>query len=230
MAIIEPTNQEIGANRKGKKYASSTRLWHWVNLVLITGSLLTVLINSTLFDRSQRSFVKGELMSAGASVSDNQAQAVTHGLEDQVWGKHIYFGYGLVALFLFRIIAEFFLPQPQRLFPKIKRAIQAYFFLKKEREVAKHELVVKGLYLIFYLLLLIMVVTGLLLAFDDYTGIPKDINHSIKEFHGFCMYLILGFIVLHVAGVFLAERKDDKGIVSDMINGGETNIKDDFLT
>nr|WP_315422673.1 cytochrome b/b6 domain-containing protein [uncultured Pedobacter sp.] len=221
MAIIEPTNKEIGAVKKGKKYASSIHFWHWLNFVIISGSLLTVLINSTLLDRSQRSFVKNELINAGAAVSDKQAGAVTHGLEDQVWGIHIYFGYFLAALFLFRLIAEFFLPPVQRLFPKLKKAYQAYFILKKERETAKHELVVKGLYLIFYLLLLSMVATGLLLAFEDYTGIPENINHSIKEFHGFCMYLILGFIVLHLAGVFLAEQKDGKGIVSDMINGGE---------
>jgi len=220
MAIIEPTNQEIGTNRKGKKYASSTRFWHWLNFILISGSLLTVLINSTLFDRAQGDFVKGELMNAGASVSDKQAGAVTHGLEDQVWGIHIYFGYALAALFLFRLIAEFFMPPVQRLLPKLKKAYQAYFILKKERGAAKHELVVKGLYLIFYLLLLIMVVTGLLLALEDYTSIPENVNHSIKEFHGFCMYMILGFVVLHLAGVFLAERKDGKGIVSDMINGG----------
>jgi Ni,Fe-hydrogenase I cytochrome b subunit len=34
------------------------------------------------------------------------------------------------------------------------------------------------------------------------------------------MYLIIAFIVVHLAGVFLAERKTDNGIVSDMINGG----------
>lgn len=221
MAIIEPTNQEIGVNRKGKKYASSTRFWHWVNFMMISGSLLTVLINATLFDRVQRSFVRNELVNAGASVSDKQAGAVTHGLEDQVWDIHIYFGYALAALFLFRAIAEFFMPPTQRIIPKIKKAYQAYFILKKEREAAKHELVVKGLYIIFYLLLSIMVATGLLLAFEDYTGIPQNINHSIKEFHGFCMYMILAFIVIHLAGVFLAECKDGKGIVSDMINGGK---------
>lgn len=43
----------------------------------------------------------------------------------------------------------------------------------------------------------------------------------IKSFHGFCMYLILIFIVVHIAGVLLAERKESKGIVSDMINGGK---------
>jgi cytochrome b len=34
------------------------------------------------------------------------------------------------------------------------------------------------------------------------------------------MYLIIAFILVHLAGVFLAERKDEKGLVSDMINGG----------
>ncbi|WP_231460145.1 cytochrome b/b6 domain-containing protein [Pedobacter sp. Leaf132] len=220
MAVIEPLNQEILGGKQGKKYPSSTRLWHWLNFIMITGSLLTVAINSILFDRAQHNFVKSELMDAGASVSDKQAGAALHGLEDQVWGIHIYFGYALAALFLFRLMAEFFMPPAQRITPKIRKAYQAYFILKKEREAAKHELVVKGLYLIFYALLFIMVCTGLLLAFEDYTGIPLDINHTIKEFHGFCMYLILGFIVLHLAGVFLAERKDGKGIVSDMINGG----------
>ncbi len=223
MDFIKPAKKEIGANSKNKQYGTSIRGWHWVNFIIITGSLLTVLINSTLFDRAQGSFVKNELINSGVSVSDKQAGAVLNGLEDQVWGIHIYFGYALAALFLFRIIAEFFLPSRHKLFPKLKSSYLAYFILKKEREAAKYELLVKGLYLIFYLLLLIMVVTGLLLAFEDYTRIPKNINHSIKEFHGFCMYLILGFVVLHLSGVFLAERKDGKGIVSAMINGGEEN-------
>lgn len=221
MNIIAPTNQEIGAVKKSKKYPASTRLWHWINTLLISGSLITVLINSTLLDRSQRVFVKGELINAGLTASDKQAGAVVHGLEDQVWGIHIYFGYTIAALLLFRLVAEFFLPPSQRLLTKVKKAFQYYFILKKERESAKHELVVKSLYIVFYSLLSIMVITGLLMAFDEYTGIPKNINHSFKEIHGFCMYLILGFIVIHLAGVFLAERKEGKGIVSNMINGGE---------
>ncbi|MDB5119630.1 MAG: cytochrome b/b6 protein [Sphingobacteriales bacterium] len=37
--------------------------------------------------------------------------------------------------------------------------------------------------------------------------------------YGFCRYLILAFIVLHIGGVFIGERTDKKGIVSNMING-----------
>lgn len=221
MSIVTTANHGPGETRTVKKYTASLRFWHWINFIIISGSLFTVLMNSTLFDGTQRSFVKNELINAGASVSDRQAGAVIHGLEDQVWGVHIYLGYALAALFLFRLIAGFFMPPAQKLIPRLKKAYQAYFILKKEPVAAKHELLVKGLYLIFYLLLFIMVVTGLLLVFEDSTGIPGNVNHSIKEFHGFCMYLILGFIILHLAGVFLAERKDGRGIVSDMINGGE---------
>jgi cytochrome b len=45
--------------------------------------------------------------------------------------------------------------------------------------------------------------------------------HFIKEIHGFTMYLIIGFIIVHIAGVVTGERKYHKGIVSDMINGGQ---------
>lgn len=219
MAIFTPINHELSC--KGKKYPASIRIWHWLNLLLICGSLITVLINSTLFDHAQRSFVQGELAHAGATVTQQQAGAVTHGMEDQVWGIHIWFGYGLAALFLFRLTAEFFLPPSQRLFPKLKSAYRDYYRLKKQREASRHELVIKGLYLFFYLLLLIMVITGLLMAFEDRSGLSDQVNHSIKEFHGFCMYLILAFTSVHLAGVILAERKEAKGIVSDMINGGE---------
>ncbi|MGY0036470.1 cytochrome b/b6 domain-containing protein [Pedobacter sp. NJ-S-72] len=59
------------------------------------------------------------------------------------------------------------------------------------------------------------------MAFDKELGISKSISHSIKEFHGFCMYLILIFISVHIVGVLMAERRDSRGIVSDMINGGK---------
>ncbi|MFC3560605.1 cytochrome b/b6 domain-containing protein [Pedobacter jamesrossensis] len=223
MAIIEPKRADISSPQKNKRYSRSLRFWHWANTLIICGSLLTVLVNSTLLDRSQATFLKAELQQSGTAITDQQARGFTHSMEDQVWGIHIYFGYALAALLLFRIVSEIFSTKKSKLFVKLKSAYTDYFIIKKERELAMHELVVKSLYLFFYLLLLIMVTTGLLLAFEDSTGISTDVNHSVKEIHGFCMYLILGFITVHVVGVFLAERKDSKGIISDMVNGGEDN-------
>jgi Ni/Fe-hydrogenase 1 B-type cytochrome subunit len=66
-----------------------------------------------------------------------------------------------------------------------------------------------------------MVSTGLTMVFQDDLGISRNIGHNVKEVHGFTMYLILTFIAAHIVGVYLAERSDQRGITSDMINGGE---------
>ncbi|HWZ35508.1 MAG TPA: cytochrome b/b6 domain-containing protein, partial [Mucilaginibacter sp.] len=132
-----------------------------------------------------------------------------------------YIGYVLAALFLFRLILEFFQLADQRLIHKIRKAYHQFFIVKQQREMAGHEFWVKTLYAVFYLLLLITVVTGLDLAFEDDVPALKKF-HFLKEVHQLNMYLILAFIIIHVAGVYLAERRgSDKGIISDMVNGGE---------
>lgn len=206
-----------------KKYDIKIRLWHWLSALVITGSLITVLINSTLLDRSQSPFVQKELQDAGVQLTTKQARAATHGLEDQIWGIHIYFGYALAALFLFRLISEAFLPREKRFVFKAIQAYRSYSNLRLTK--LRHNFAVKVLYAICYITLLIMVLTGLSLAFQDNLGISRSFGHSIKQVHGFCMYIVLGFIVLHVGGVIFAETKEDKGIVSGMINGGKVEAK-----
>lgn len=222
MSTIEPLRADIDQPGEIKKHSRPIRLWHWLNLMVITGSLLTVLLNSTLFDvKSNTSYVQQQLQESGVAVTARQAKSVAHGLEDKVWDLHIYVGYALASLLLFRLIAELFQPGRQRFFFGLKAAYQTYRRHTKNSGLALHDLTVKSLYLIFYLLLAIMAITGLSITFDQELGIGKATSHSIKDFHGFCMYLILIFIVIHIIGVLLAERKESKGIVSDMINGGK---------
>jgi cytochrome b len=221
MAIIEPVKQDIEHPEQIKKHSFSLRLWHWLNALVITGSLLTVLLNSTILEsRTIASFTKDTLKGSGAVITDDQAKSVAHDLGDKVWEVHTWFGYGLVALLVFRLILEFFQLADQKLIRTIKNAYHQYFITKKQRELARHEMVVKTIYAIFYLMLITMAVTGLFLAFEDFFEPYKAYRNAIKEVHGFTMYLILGFIAIHIIGVLLAERKDSKGIVSDMINGG----------
>jgi len=207
MSILEPVRKDIENQKQIKTHSAMIRLWHWSNTLIITGSLVTVLINSTLFeDKLLRSTV--------------ESRSLLETLEDKVWGLHIYFGYALAALFLFRIILEFFQRPKQKFFHKFKVAYQDYFILKHQRQMARRELAVKVAYIIFYVLIAILVISGLTMAFEDEIGLQRSFAHSVKEFHGFCMYLIIAFIGVHLAGVIMAERKQSKGIVSDMINGG----------
>ncbi|GAB2976080.1 hypothetical protein GCM10027049_08520 [Mucilaginibacter puniceus] len=221
MALIEPVKQDILHPVKTKKYSSSLRFWHWANALIISGSLLTVLLNSTVLDdHNTAGFMKESFLKAGANLTDKQTNSVAHALSDSVWGIHIYFGYALTSLLLFRIILEFFQLADQKFIRVFKSTYQHYIKTKKQRELARHDLVVKTIYALFYIVLILLSVTGLFLAFEDFFEPYKAYRHSIKEFHGFCMYLVLAFIAVHLIGVFLAERKDSKGIVSDMINGG----------
>ncbi len=222
MTVIEPKREDIEQPRL-KKNSGPLRLWHWLNALIITGSLLTVLLNSTLFDnKTNASFITQNLQKNGVTVTNAQSKSVAHALSDRVWEIHTYFGYVLAAMLLFRLLLEVFQLADQKFIRKIKTAYRKYFITKQERELALHELTVKTLYAVFYILLLIMVVTGLYLAFEDHVFFLKKI-HVIKEVHGFTMYLIIAFIVLHIAGVLWAERKDGAGIVSDMINGGASS-------
>ncbi|WP_426671087.1 cytochrome b/b6 domain-containing protein [Mucilaginibacter sp. McL0603] len=223
MTVIEPSIKDIEHLNQKKKYSSPLRLWHWLSAIVITGSLLTVLANSTITNnRKNAAIIKTELLNNKIAVNSDQARSAAHEISDKVWELHTYFGYILAALLLFRLIVEILQPADQKLIPKIKSAYSNYLVIKQHRELARQEFVVKTLYAVFYLLLMIMVVTGLCLAFEDNVAALKKI-HAIKEIHGFCMYLIIAFIVVHLAGVFLAERKDSPGIVSDMINGGKAD-------
>jgi Ni/Fe-hydrogenase 1 B-type cytochrome subunit len=220
MSIIEPVLKDVQHPKHNKKYSSPLRLWHWLSAVVITGSLLTVLIDSTITDsRSNAGIIKTELSNSNVSVTVDQARHAAHEISDKVWAIHTYFGYVLAALLLFRLILEIFQLADQKLIRKIKSAYHHYYIIKQNRQLARHELMVKSIYALFYCLLIIQVITGLCLAFEDDVPALKAI-HAIREIHSFCMYLIIAFIIVHLAGVFLAERKESKGIVSDMINGG----------
>ena len=220
MAIIEPPIRDIEHPQQIKKYSSSLRLWHWLNALIITGSLLTVLLNSTFLNsRANAKVIQSQLKESNITVTEKQAWSAAHELSDKVWAVHTYFGYALVAMLLFRLILEFFQLADQKFIRKLKKAYNDYYVIKQRRELAKHEFWVKTIYAAFYLMLITMAVTGLCLAFEDDVPFLHSI-HAIREVHGFTMYLILAFIAIHIAGVYLAERKDSSGIVSDMINGG----------
>ncbi|MGN8068827.1 cytochrome b/b6 domain-containing protein, partial [Mucilaginibacter sp. 22184] len=86
MAIIAPVRKDTWHPEPIKKYSASLRLWHWANTIAISGSLITVLINSTITDeRPVSTLIKTQLKNAGATVSNEQAGSVAHALGDSVW-------------------------------------------------------------------------------------------------------------------------------------------------
>ena len=63
-----------------------------------------------------------------------------------------------------------------------------------------------------------MVITGVIMIYEDVAWL-KGIYGLAKETHNFTMFLIIGFIVLHVSGVVWAEISEDHGLISRMVGG-----------
>jgi Ni,Fe-hydrogenase I cytochrome b subunit len=64
-----------------------------------------------------------------------------------------------------------------------------------------------------------MAFSGLFLEFYKALGVSKDFAHSIKEIHEMIFYFIAFFVLAHISGVVIADVKEERGLISSMING-----------
>ena len=191
-----------------KKFTNQLAIWHWVNLLLIALILLTVLMVKTIFNsRANIPVVQAALEKKGVVIDNEQARAVTKLYSKQLWDWHVYFGYFLAAFFVYRIILEFFQPEDSKFILRFKQA-KAYFKGGQDTiKDARHHLGVKVAYILFYLDLFLMVSTGLFIKFSsDYPKL-KPAKEFLKEVHNVGMYIMLSFIVAHLIGLLIDERK-----------------------
>ena len=75
-------------------------------------------------------------------------------------------------------------------------------------------------YIGIYAIILFMTISGLTIHFHEALGLTKELADEIKDIHEFVFNAVLIFVPLHILGVIIAENRDEKGIISDMINGG----------
>lgn len=205
------------------KHSRSMRIWHWASFLTMSGSLVTVLFAKTLFNTSSNiPLVQDTLNESKISVTPEQAKSVSHEFNDLLWHWHTYIGYVLSALFLFRIIFEFFQPNEQKVIPILKNTLKALKMPGADKKYLKHYLLVRWLYVVFYFSLFVQACTGLFMEYSDDLDNLKNIRNTVSDIHSFNMWVILSFIFLHLGGVILSELgKKNKGVVSEMINGGQ---------
>jgi Ni/Fe-hydrogenase 1 B-type cytochrome subunit len=184
-----------------KNFSLHMRIWHWLNAVVVFGLLGTFFLRKTFLSwRDNAEILSAKLQSFGIAVTNAQAGALAKAVRDPMWEWHIILGYvfaGLVAWRLAMIFREGFGYAPQN-------AHMAWVY--------------RG-YKIFYVIFAFMAVSGILVHLYADIGIGKETAHSIKEMHELVAWSIVGFVVLHIAGVFVADNRDQKGIVSKMVSG-----------
>ena len=195
------------------------RIWHWLVFLFFAASVSTVIVQSIFFKtRDNIEMVQNKVKEKGGLITPDQAKNVAHEYSDKLWELHKYIGFGISFLFIWRLVAELIVTKDK----KVKRRINVAQNLPESNKDKKHYLMVQYSYLIFYLLFLIMVSTGLILAFED-VALFKSLHRTAKNIHSLCQWGMYGFMLFHITGVIIAECGDFNGIVSRMINGKEAN-------
>ena len=191
-----------------KKWSISFRIWHWLHAFVILGLLATVFLRKTFLSwRTNSEILSSELSSMNIDVSVEQAKILAKAVRAPMWEWHILLGYGLAFLLLARIVL-FFTKSGKRNYLDIKSS-------------TLHKKMVKVGYVGIYVILSFMAISGLSIHFYEELTLLKETAKSIKEVHELVFNAVWIFVLLHIVGVVLADNSDEKGLVSDMINGGK---------
>jgi Ni,Fe-hydrogenase I cytochrome b subunit len=194
-----------------RHHSLGLRIWHGLDAAIVIGLITTFFLRDSLVSHSR--YLVAQLNAKGVMVNDATARPIIREMVDQLWKWHIYFGYALTALLIFRIVLFFT--------DKRNPAIECWNSVCELRGRFDfrnvHSAGVKAGYLAFYVLQLFMVLSGLALTFSDSIGITRETRHQINEAHEAVMWFFLAFIIAHIIGVVIAENRDDPGIISAMI-------------
>jgi len=190
-----------------QKWHWSFRLWHWLHAFVVLALLGTVFLRKTFLSwRDNSQLLIQKLSEINLEVTEAQAKVLAKAIRAPMWEWHIILGYALTALVLWRIVL-FFSQSGKRNYQNFKTE-------------TLHKKAVKLSYVLIYIILAFMAISGLSIHFYEALGLLKSTAHDIKEIHEWVFNLVLFFVPLHIIGVIIAENTHEKGIISDMVHGG----------
>jgi len=150
--------------------------------------------------------------------------------EDTLWTMHVYLGYALVSGIVARLIWGIVGPAHARFIDMWHPAawwdaVRNFNFRFSHR--IGHDRLASGAYLLVYVLLAVMAVTGLSLAAIEHGMGPLDawigdmpwLKHTFEEPHEFIYNLLIGFVVVHIAALIWHELKDRIPLAQAMVSG-----------
>lgn len=186
------------------KYTLAFRIWHWLNALVVLGLIGTIILRKSFLSWCTNSEIIMQKMSEfGVAITQDQAIIIAKAIRAGMWEWHIILGYALAFLILWRIWL-YFSQEPQK---------------ESFSTLSLHKKGVRISYCILYASLGFMALSGLIIHFYAELSLSKEIAHDIKEIHEVVFYAVALFVPLHIAGVFIAENRDEPGLISTMVNG-----------
>jgi cytochrome b561 len=192
-----------------KKHFHKLAFWHLLNLIAIFSILITVLLVKTIFSaKSKVPIIHDLLEKQGRVVSQEIAKNIAKLYSSQLWDWHLYFGFALTVTLLLRLFLELRMPKQERLFGFIRTLRRNTRLAEYHRITELNYLFVRIIYIVFYTDLLFMCLSGLFIWYSDSIRELKSIRHTVKEMHNVGMYVLIGFICLHLSGLVIRYLKD----------------------
>ncbi|MBK6732053.1 MAG: cytochrome b/b6 domain-containing protein [Bacteroidetes bacterium] len=183
------------------KYSKIYRILHWTIATAFMLLLITIFLRLTWMNKYNVSeIIQNYLSTTDQKLSEDQSIALAKQIRQPMWIWHIYIGYFLVGLFSIR-----FLLAPTG-FMKFQNPFVKGLSLKVKFQ--------KWTYIVFYVCVAISLITGMIIVLG-----PKSLKNSMEEIHVLGIYYLLAFIIVHIAGVLIAEFTNQKGIISRIISG-----------
>lgn len=194
-------NNLIQDNMEQTNYSKVYRIIHWTIAISFTLLLLTIFLRLTWLNKfNVAAIIQDYLSGTDQTLSQEQLIVLAKKIRQPMWDWHIYIGYVLVGLFSIRII----LPTLGQM--KFQNPFTKNLTVKEKFQ--------KWTYLIFYICVLISLVTGLIIELG-----PKELKKPMEEIHVLGIYYLVAFIGIHLGGVLMAEFTNQKGIISRIISG-----------
>ena len=185
------------------KYSKIYRIIHWAVAVTFVLLLITIFLRLTWLNKNNvAAIIQNYLNDNNLSLTQEQVITLAKKIRQPMWTWHIYFGYILAGLLSIRFI----LPTLGHM--KFQNPFGKNLSIKERFQ--------KWTYIIFYLCVITSLTTGLMLLYG-----PKGLNKTMEEIHVLGIYYLIGFILIHLAGVFIAEFTDQKGIISRIVSGSK---------
>jgi len=177
-------------------YTLFDRILHWALAFAILFILLTVFLRLNWMEKNHVGGILMENLSAlDIEITKDQAIKIAKQIRKPMFDWHLTIGYIATGIFVLRMIFH-------------------SFNKKNYNPVSTKEKFQVWVYRVFYFLLGITLISGLLIKFG-----PDSIYKITEDIHKLTLYYIIPFLILHFVGIILAEFGSKKGIVSKMIGG-----------
>lgn len=189
-----------------RNYSKTYRILHWLIAFAFLLLLITIFLRKTWMEKNHvAEIIQTFLKDNGyAALPQEEAISLAKKIRKPMWEWHIYLGYFLTGLYCIRLAVPFF--------GKMKFSSP---FKEGLNTKTKFQFWV---YLVFYTCTAVSLITGLIIEFG-----PKVYKKPMEEIHELSLYYLLSFMILHFAGILIAEFTSDKGLISRIISGRNLN-------